>query len=255
MVTGERNIDVDTTRAEHRHDVRLRRGRRLWNFLARVVPPALGERGAPAVHALMFEHLNLQPGQHVLDIGCGAGGTLLELREAVGAAGRLVGVDYSEWMLAHARARIADRGYTNVELRHADATREPLGHHEFDVAVALASLSATPDIAAAVDHAYDALRLGGRLFVFDMRLVPSGPLWLRAITRLLRLAYRVLAGFTGDDVIAELNRRFETVEAVLPSGEIGTMVTLAIATKAPNFAETADAPAPSTQHEVVDPVR
>jgi SAM-dependent methyltransferase len=48
----------------------------------------------------MLGELDLQPGQQVLDIGCGAGGTLLTLREAVGADGRLVGVDYSQRMLA-----------------------------------------------------------------------------------------------------------------------------------------------------------
>lgn len=235
-----------TSRYDRRHDVRLRRGRRLWNFLARVIPPALGERGAPPVHALMFQQLHLQPGQRVLDIGCGAGGTLLELREAVGADGELVGVDYSERMLAHARARIAERGWTNITLRHADATREPLGDQEFDAAVALASLSATPDIAAAVDHAYRALRPGGRMFVFDMRLLPSGPVWLRAVTRLLRLLYRALAGFAGEDVLAELRRRFDSVEPVLPEHKTGTMITLAVASKAPKQAEPADAPTERT---------
>ncbi|MGH3319910.1 MAG: class I SAM-dependent methyltransferase [Streptosporangiaceae bacterium] len=223
---------MTTTRRDRHHDARLRRGRRLWNFLGRVVPAALGERGAAPVHELMFEHLNLRAGQSVLDIGCGAGGTLIELRGAVGAEGRLVGVDYSERMLADAKARVAERGWTNVELRRADATRESLGDAEFDVAVALSSFSAMPDVAAAVDHAWDALRPGGQLFVFDMRLVCTGAAWLRATTRLLRLVYRALAGFTGEDVVAELERKFEAVQAVLPYATTGDLIALAVATKA-----------------------
>lgn len=88
-----------------------------------------------------------------------------------------------------------------------------------------------PDPAAAVQHAWDALRPGGRLFVFDMRLLPSGPAWQRATTKLLRLAYRALAGFTGEDILAELQRKFVTVVAVLPPDKTGTMITCVVATK------------------------
>jgi hypothetical protein len=107
-----------------------------------------------------------------------------------------------------------------------------LGHREFDAAVALNSFSAMPDVRAAVELAHDALRPGGRLFVFDMRLVITGHLGKRMLTRLMRGIYRVTAGFTGADVVAELRKVFATVEPVMPSVEVGTTMTAVLATKA-----------------------
>jgi len=47
--------------------------------------------------------LNLQPGQTVLDIACGTGRNFPLILEKIGPTGRLVGVDYTDAMLARAR--------------------------------------------------------------------------------------------------------------------------------------------------------
>lgn len=60
--------------------------------------------------------LGLQPGQSVLDVGCGTGLSLPLLRAAVGDAGRVYGFDQSPDMLAQARRRVAEAGWDNVEL-------------------------------------------------------------------------------------------------------------------------------------------
>jgi demethylmenaquinone methyltransferase/2-methoxy-6-polyprenyl-1,4-benzoquinol methylase len=60
--------------------------------------------------------LNLQPGQAVLDVGCGTGLSLALLREAVGEQGRIYGFDQSPEMLAQARQRTDAAGWCNVEL-------------------------------------------------------------------------------------------------------------------------------------------
>jgi ubiquinone/menaquinone biosynthesis C-methylase UbiE len=134
-------------------------------------------------------------------------------------------------MLIRAERRIRERGWSNVTVLRADAAREPLGHNEYDAAVAIFSISAMPDVAAAVGSAFKALRPGGRLFVVDMRLLLTGSPLRRARTRLLRGVYRATAGYSGADVIAELRNAFGGVEPVLPSGELGTTITIALATK------------------------
>lgn len=64
-----------------------------------------------------IERLGLQPGQTVLDVGCGTGLSLPGLCQAVGPKGRVVGVEQCPEMLAQARARVAeDRTGTAVEL-------------------------------------------------------------------------------------------------------------------------------------------
>jgi ubiquinone/menaquinone biosynthesis C-methylase UbiE len=217
---------------DNRHEARLRRGRRTWNLMSGTHHGGAVNRLSKPLYALASRHLDLAPGESVLDIGCGSGQMLVPLRAAVGERGRVVGVDYSPRMLAHARNVVRDNGWTNVELRKADASRTSHGHAEFDAAVALASISAMPDVAAAVGFAHDALRPGGRLFVFDMRLVPSGHLLRRTLTRLMRGAYRATAGFAGADVLVELERRFDTVEHVFPVDPTRTRMTLLVARKA-----------------------
>ena len=66
--------------------------------------------------------LGLGPGDHVLDMGCGTGASFPALRAAVGADGRVTGVDLSEEMAAVARQRVADAGWDNVEVLVGDAT-------------------------------------------------------------------------------------------------------------------------------------
>jgi demethylmenaquinone methyltransferase/2-methoxy-6-polyprenyl-1,4-benzoquinol methylase len=65
--------------------------------------------------------LDLRPGQTVLDVACGTGLSLPLLREAVGASGRVLGVEVSPEMMARARARVAQEGWRNVELIEAAA--------------------------------------------------------------------------------------------------------------------------------------
>lgn len=205
------------------HETLLRRGKRHWSFMSMTCYGAMDRAGGRLWNKAL-EHLELSEGERLLDIGCGQGGMLVAGRNAVGPSGHLVGVDYSPHMVAKARKRIAPHAWTNVEVRQADASRESHGEAEFDAATALMSISAMPDVAKAVNLAHDALRHGGRLFVFDLRLAGTD-----RKTRILRGSYRATAGFTGADVLTELRRTFATVELVVPEHPTMTMV-LAIKT-------------------------
>lgn len=61
-------------------------------------------------------HLALQPGQTVLDLGCGTGLSLVPLAAAVGPQGRVIGVEQCPAMLALARERMASDPGAQVDL-------------------------------------------------------------------------------------------------------------------------------------------
>jgi demethylmenaquinone methyltransferase/2-methoxy-6-polyprenyl-1,4-benzoquinol methylase len=112
--------------------------------------------------------LATRSGEHVLDVGCGPGATLVELGRAVGPAGRVAGVDLSPAMISRAacrarRAGLADR----VDARVADAAALPWPEGSFDAVFASFTLELfdTPEIPAILGEWRRVLRPGGRLVV------------------------------------------------------------------------------------------
>src|SRR5215470_689087 len=102
------------------------------------------------VAKLIQENLVIREGGSALDVGCGSGSHLGTLRDAVGDRGRVVGVDFSSKMAEAAKERCQRHGWRNVEIAVRDVTQDPLGHEEFDAALATFSLSAMPDVRRAL---------------------------------------------------------------------------------------------------------
>lgn len=71
--------------------------------------------------------LGLRPGETVLDVACGTGLSLPLLADAVGPAGRVIGVEVSPEMLDKARERVARAGWTHVSLIRASMEEADLG--------------------------------------------------------------------------------------------------------------------------------
>lgn len=104
--------------------------------------------------------VELRPDDVVLDVGCGDGRTTLEIAKRV-PRGRVVGVDLSSAMIAHATAEHCHPPINNLRFARADAATLPFTS-EFSVVFSNATLHWVPDQRAAVHGIARALRPEGR---------------------------------------------------------------------------------------------
>lgn len=185
----------------------MRPGQKLWSLGKHEKTASVAEYRMKAYRRFMTKVLAPQPGEHILDVGCGSGPDFGWLSEHVGPEGRVLGVDITEELVERAKRRITKAGWTNVEVIQGDATK--LAVEGFDAAVAAYSLSATHDVPATMRCIHAALKPGGRLVALDVRLEAKGPSAL--IVRGLGALYRRIAGWTGVEVLDAAREVFSEV--------------------------------------------
>jgi len=131
----------------------------------------LADRSEAPVRNRGLETLAVGPGEAVLEVGCGTGGCLASIVEAVEPEGRVFGVDLSTGMLEQSgrllgREKLADR----AELLCADAAALPFADDRLDAVFMSFTLELfdTPEIPAVLAECRRVLRPGGRLVVVGM---------------------------------------------------------------------------------------
>ena len=112
-----------------------------------------------------LDMLRLESGERVLDIGSGPGLLAAEMAEAVGAAGRVCGLDTAPAMVEMSKRRCRQQSWVDFEL--ADATELPYPDEAFDAAVSPPVSEYVDDVPAALGELYRVLRPGGRTLILD----------------------------------------------------------------------------------------
>ncbi len=130
------------------------------------------------------DHVGLEPGERVLDLGSGAGMDAFVARREVGPDGHVHGVDFAEEMVEKARANAAEMDYDNVTFELGDIEALPVEDGAFDVVLSNCVLNLVPDKRAAFEEMYRVLRPGGRFSVSDIVHVGSFPDDLREVAEL-----------------------------------------------------------------------
>jgi ubiquinone/menaquinone biosynthesis C-methylase UbiE len=117
----------------------------------------------------------LQPGESVLDVGCGTGTLAMEARQRVGETGRVSGIDPSPQMIARA-SRKAERAGLEIDFQVGVIEQLAFPDQSFDVVLSTFMMHHLPDDLKRRGLAEIArvLKPGGRLLVLDMK-GPAGP--------------------------------------------------------------------------------
>jgi ubiquinone/menaquinone biosynthesis C-methylase UbiE len=136
------------------------------DFFVRFMDEAQKPPAIQASKRLMLERIALAPGEAVLDVGCGPGTDVFDMVELVGPAGRLVGLDASEVMIAEARRR-AKELHVPITFEVGEVQALPFPDGTFDVCRTERLLEHLPDAERALTEMVRVTRPGGRILVFD----------------------------------------------------------------------------------------
>jgi arsenite methyltransferase len=111
---------------------------------------------------------DLHDGETVLDLGSGAGADVLISARRVGAAGRAIGLDMTDEMLALARTNAARAGLPNAEFVKGYIEEIPLADATVDVVISNCVINLAADKRRVLSEAARVLRAGGRFAVSDV---------------------------------------------------------------------------------------
>ena len=153
--------------------------------------------------------LNLKPGDTVIELACGTGLNFSLYQEAIGATGRIIGVDLTDAMLEQARKRVADNAWSNVELIHSDALQYTFPHG-VDAIISTYALSLIPEARQVIEKAVEALTLSGRMAVLDFQVPAAWPTWLVSLGLLTIKPFAVT-----DEWIERRPRPWETIKTAM----------------------------------------
>jgi len=130
------------------------------------------------------EFAEISKGDHLLDLGSGAGNDCFVARSIVGESGKVTGLDFTDEMIMKAKANNMSMGYKNVEFIKGDIEKMPLPDAAFNVVISNCVLNLVPDKEKAFSEIKRVLKPGGHFCVSDIVLKGDLPDELREVAAL-----------------------------------------------------------------------
>src|SRR6266508_2555534 len=132
------------------------------------VPDAAAESFAGVANP--FSLGRLEPGERVVDLGCGAGTDSLIAAQMVAPGGRVTGIDMTPEMLTKARNAAEELGVENVEFVEGEIEHLPFADGRVDVVISNGVIDLVPDKDAVFAEIFRVLRPGGRMQLADVTI-------------------------------------------------------------------------------------
>lgn len=117
---------------------------------------------------LPTEFAGIKKGDTVIDLGSGAGNDVFIARSIVGESGKVIGLDFTEEMLAKANQNKEKLGYKNIEFKLGEIEQMPFENNAADVVVSNCVLNLVPDKKKAFAEIYRILKPGAHFCVSDI---------------------------------------------------------------------------------------
>jgi Methylase involved in ubiquinone/menaquinone biosynthesis len=157
------------------------RGAEFWNSTmghSWVAQQAVISDVFTSVTSVSLDAAAAKAGEHVIDIGCGTGDTLLAFAGVVGPSGAVLGVDVSVPMLDFAKHRAAEATLSNAAFALADATSYAFEPRWADLVYSRFGVMFFDDPIRAFTNIRSGMKAGGRLVFVCFRTMPESP-WFR----------------------------------------------------------------------------
>jgi arsenite methyltransferase len=124
---------------------------------------------------LPTEFAKIKEGNTVIDLGSGAGNDVFVARKFTGEKGKVIGIDFTNAMIARARENAENLGFTNVEFRLGDIEDIPVTSNKADVIVSNCVLNLVPNKHKVFGEVFRVLKPGGHFSISDIVLEGALP--------------------------------------------------------------------------------
>lgn len=134
--------------------------------------------------ATLIQHLDLQPGMTVLDVGCGPGRLAIPVAQKVGPEGRVVAMDIQDGMLQRVQKKAKAANLTNIKCFQEGIGQGKLEQGKFDRVLLVSVLGEVLKQDTALKEIFEALKPDGILSVTETIFDPH----FQSRTKVLKLA-------------------------------------------------------------------
>ena len=124
---------------------------------------------------LPTQYAGIVKGNHVLDLGSGAGNDCFVASTLVGEEGKVTGIDFTDAMLEKANKNLEKSGFKNIAFIKGDIENMPLQDNTNDVVISNCVLNLVPDKEKAFSEIHRVLKPGGHFCISDIVLTGDLP--------------------------------------------------------------------------------